>query len=74
MIDESELIEHVKHQRWYGAKSRDVAHAQVVDSVALRTADPQYALALAELRYGGGDLRGRARARQRNALRPHAAG
>jgi maltokinase len=54
MIDESELIEHVKHQRWYGAKSRDVAHAQVVDSVALRTADPQYALALAELRYDTG--------------------
>ena len=34
MIDESELIEHVKHQRWYGAKSRDVAHAQVVDQLA----------------------------------------
>jgi trehalose synthase-fused probable maltokinase len=52
--DERELIGHVVQQRWYGAKSRDVAHASIVDSVELRTADPQYALALAELRYDTG--------------------
>jgi maltokinase len=53
-FDEKRLIEHVTQQRWYGAKSRDVAHAQVVDSVVLRTADPQFALALAEMRYDTG--------------------
>jgi maltokinase len=54
MIDEAQLIEQVTQQRWYGAKSRDVVHAQVVDSVVLRTAEPQYALALGELRYDTG--------------------
>ena len=53
-FDERALIDHVTQQRWYGAKSRDVAHAQVVDSVVLRTADPQFALALAEMRYDTG--------------------
>ena len=52
--DERELIAHVVQQRWYGAKSREIAHASLVDSVELRTADPQYALALAELRYDTG--------------------
>jgi maltokinase len=53
-FDEQALIDHVTQQRWYGAKSRDVAHAQVVDSVVLRTAEPQFALALAEMRYDTG--------------------
>ncbi|MGH2934252.1 MAG: phosphotransferase, partial [Gaiellaceae bacterium] len=53
-FDEQALIEHVTRQRWYGAKSRDVAHAQVVDSVVLRTAEPQFALALVEMRYDTG--------------------
>jgi maltokinase len=52
--DERELIGHVVQQRWYGAKSREVSHASILDSVELRTADPQYALALAELRYDTG--------------------
>ena len=52
--DERELIGHVVQQRWYGAKSREVSHASIVDSIELRTADPQYALALAELRYDTG--------------------
>ncbi len=53
-FDEQALIDHVTQQRWYGAKSRDVAHAQVVDSVVLRTAEPQFALALVEMRYDTG--------------------
>jgi len=53
-IDERQLIDYVTQQRWYGAKSRDVAHAEVVDSVALRATDPQLALALAAIRYDTG--------------------
>ena len=53
-FDEHELIEYVTRQRWYGAKSRTVAHAQVLDSVVLRTAEPQFALALVEMRYETG--------------------
>jgi trehalose synthase-fused probable maltokinase len=52
--DESRLIENIVQQRWYGGKSRAVAHAQVIDSVVLRQADPQYAICLAELRYDTG--------------------
>ncbi|HEX5247948.1 MAG TPA: phosphotransferase [Gaiellaceae bacterium] len=53
-FDEQVLIEHIVQQRWYGAKSREVAHASGLDTVALRSADPQYTLALAELRYDTG--------------------
>jgi maltokinase len=52
--DERKLIDHVVQQRWYGAKSRDVSHAQVLDSVVLRTAEPQFGLALVEMRYDTG--------------------
>ena len=54
MIDEGELVEHVTHQRWYGAKSRQISHAQVLDEVMLPTTEPQYAIAIAELRYDTG--------------------
>ena len=53
-FDEQTLREHVTRQRWYGAKSRSVAHAQVLDSIVLRTAEPQFALALVEMRYETG--------------------
>ena len=53
-FDEQALIEYVTKQRWYGAKSRAVAHSQVLDSVVLRTTDPQFALALVEMRYDTG--------------------
>jgi maltokinase len=53
-FDEQTLIDGIVQQRWYGGKSRDVSHAQVVDSVLLRAADPQFLLALAELRYDTG--------------------
>lgn len=53
-FDEQALIEHVTRQRWYGAKSRAVTHAQVLDSVAVRTSEPQLALALVEMRYDTG--------------------
>jgi maltokinase len=53
-FDEHALIEYVTRQRWYGAKSRAVSHSQVLDSVVLRTTDPQFALALVEMRYDTG--------------------
>jgi trehalose synthase-fused probable maltokinase len=53
-LDESALVEHVRDQRWFGAKSRDLVGAHVIDSVALREIDPQLFLVLAELRYPEG--------------------
>jgi maltokinase len=53
-LDEQVLIEYVMRQRWYGAKSRAVTHARVLDSVVLRTTEPQFALALIELGYETG--------------------
>ena len=53
-MDEQALIEYITQQRWYGSKSRAVVHAQVLDSVVLRTTEPQLALALVELRYEAG--------------------
>jgi maltokinase len=52
--DERVVIDHVTRQRWYGAKSRDVGHAELLESVVLRTAEPQFALALVEMRYDTG--------------------
>jgi predicted trehalose synthase len=53
-FDEQALIAYVTSRRWYGAKSRTVAHSQVLDSVVLRTAEPQFSLALVEMRYETG--------------------
>lgn len=53
-FDERALIERVMRQRWYGAKSRGVAHAQVLDSVIVRAEEPRLALALVEMRYETG--------------------
>ena len=53
-VDEQQLIEYVTDQRWYGSKSRTVSHSQVLDLVALRRADPEYVLALVEIRFDTG--------------------
>jgi maltokinase len=53
-FDERTLIDYVTEQRWYGAKSRAVAHAGVLESIVLRTTEPQLALALVEMRYETG--------------------
>jgi len=52
--DERALIEYVTQQRWYGAKSRGVAYAQLLDSAMLRTQEPRLELALVEVRYETG--------------------
>ena len=38
-MDENALIEHVTRQRWYGAKSRTVSHAELLDTIVLRQAE-----------------------------------
>jgi maltokinase len=53
MIDERELIEFVTTQRWFGSKTRDVAHSTVVDQSQLR-ADPRLDLLLVEIRFDTG--------------------
>jgi trehalose synthase-fused probable maltokinase len=53
-LDQSALLAHVRTQRWFGAKSREVVGATVLDVAALREIDPQLFLVLAELRYPEG--------------------
>ena len=49
-MDEQALIDYVTQQRWYGAKSRTVAHCELLDTIVLREAEPQATLALVEIR------------------------
>src|SRR5262245_5716151 len=53
-LDESALVEHVRRQRWFGAKSRELVGATVLDVATLREIDPSLYLVLAELRYPEG--------------------
>ena len=53
-VGERELIEFVRGQRWFGAKSREVTHARVLDSAVLREAEPRFGIALLELVYDTG--------------------
>jgi trehalose synthase-fused probable maltokinase len=53
-VDERELIDFVTRQRWFGAKSRDVTHATVIDSAVLREAEPRLTDALVEMRFDTG--------------------
>jgi maltokinase len=53
-LDEQALIRHVRDQRWFGAKSRELVAATVLDTVTLREIDPRLYLVLAGLRYPEG--------------------
>jgi trehalose synthase-fused probable maltokinase len=48
------LIEQVTQQRWYGAKSRTVSHADVLDTVVVRSVEPELTLDLVGLTYDTG--------------------
>ncbi len=50
----AELIEHVTRQRWYGAKSRTVSHADVLDSIVVRSVEPELTLDIVGLTYDTG--------------------
>jgi len=51
---ERELIEFVTTQRWFGSKTRDVAHSKVVDRLTLRADEPRLELLLVEIRFDTG--------------------
>jgi maltokinase len=51
VTDERALIEFVTSQRWFGSKTRDVSHAQVVDSATLQDG---LELQLVEIRFDTG--------------------
>jgi trehalose synthase-fused probable maltokinase len=48
------LREHVVSQRWFGSKSREVAHLDVLETVPLRGSPPCLDLALVEVRFHPG--------------------
>jgi maltokinase len=54
LTDERALIDFVTSQRWFGSKTRDVIHSQVVDRAVLRADDPRLELQLVEIRFDTG--------------------
>jgi trehalose synthase-fused probable maltokinase len=52
--DETDLIEFVTGQRWYGSKTRMPTHATVIDEAVLREADPTLRLQLVALGFDTG--------------------
>jgi maltokinase len=53
-VGEDELADFVLNQRWFGSKSREVAHAAVLESTVPREDEPALALALVEIRFHPG--------------------
>jgi maltokinase len=53
-VDERELIAFVEPQRWFGAKTRELTHATIVDTALVRREEPLLALALVEVRFETG--------------------
>jgi maltokinase len=53
-LDEQSLADFVVRQRWFGAKSREVVHAGVLEALAVRDEAPLLILALVEVRFQPG--------------------
>jgi maltokinase len=53
-VGEDELADFVLNQRWFGSKSREVAHAAVLEATVAREGEPALALALVEIRFHPG--------------------
>jgi maltokinase len=53
-IDEQTLGEYIASERWYGSKSREIAHASVVEEVPLGMTSPRCSLVLVEVRFHPG--------------------
>jgi maltokinase len=53
-LDEAALLEWIVDQRWFGSKSREVAHIDIVEAITLREEAPVLVLALIEARFGEG--------------------
>jgi maltokinase len=53
-LDENALVEFVTAQRWYGSKSREAAHANIIETVPLLADSPRCSVALVEVRFQPG--------------------
>jgi maltokinase len=53
-LDEQQLAEWLAQRRWFGAKSRELAQVNVLDTVVLHDGPPPLALAILEARFPGG--------------------
>jgi trehalose synthase-fused probable maltokinase len=53
-LDEDRLVEWIAGRRWFGAKSREVAHAHVLDVVTVADPPPGLAIAIVEARFPAG--------------------
>jgi trehalose synthase-fused probable maltokinase len=53
-MDSQAVIEHVTQQRWFGAKTRTVTHADVLDSVVVRSVEPELTVHLVGITYDTG--------------------
>ena len=53
-IDPHVLGSWVLDQRWFGSKSRDVAHVEVIETIPVRTIAPRLVLTLVEVRFHAG--------------------
>jgi maltokinase len=53
-VDEQALNAWIIEQRWFASKTREVAHIDIVDAVALRTESPLLVLCLVEARFPAG--------------------
>ena len=53
-LREEDLTPFMLEQRWFGSKSREVAHVTVADSTPVREEEPALALALVEVRFHPG--------------------
>jgi maltokinase len=53
-MNEQELIDFVREQRWFGSKTRQVSHATVVDRALLRDTEPPLELVVVEMRFDTG--------------------
>ena len=53
-FDEQRLVDHVTAQRWFGAKTREVTGAHMIDTALLPTAGARLGIGLVEIRFDTG--------------------
>jgi maltokinase len=53
-LEETALHDWIVAQRWFGSKTREVTHIDIVEAVSLREDTPRLVLALMEARFGEG--------------------
>ena len=53
-IAEEQLHDWVVEQRWFASKSREVAHANVLDAILVSEGEPLFSLLLVQARFATG--------------------